>query len=101
MPDVVMIFWRAAIAIEDHSDLLRVPAETLNIAQVTVGNLLPSLALFPLHHVEKTSNMNYQTGAGLVSVIRWIGQYLQASLGKDSFVRLVHFLIFVAEQGQR
>ena len=48
MADVVMIFWRAAIAIEDHSDLLRLPAETLNIAQVTVGILLPSLALFPL-----------------------------------------------------
>ena len=55
MPDVVMIFCRAAIAIEDHSDLLRETAETQHIVQVTVGNLLPSLTLFPLHHVEKPS----------------------------------------------
>ena len=100
-PDVVMIFWRAAIAIEDHGNLPRVPAEALHIAQVTVGNLLPSLPLFPLNHVEKPSTINHQTVARLVSEVKWIGQHLQASLGKDCFVRLVHFLIFVAEQGQR
>ena len=100
-PDVVMILRRAALAIEDHSDLLRVPAETLYIAQVTVGNLLPSLTLFPLHHVEQPSTINHQTGAGLVSEVKWIGQHLQTSLGKDCFVCLVHFLNFVAEQGQR
>ena len=100
MTDVVVIFWRADIAIEDHSDLLRPTAETLHVAQVTVGNFLPSLTLFPLHHVEKPSAINHQTGAGLVSEVERIGQLLQASLGKACLVRLVHFLIFFAKQRQ-
>ncbi len=72
MSDVVMIFWRSAIAIKDHSDLLRVTAETLQVSQVTVGNLLPTLTLFPLHHVEKPATINHQSGGGLVSEVKRI-----------------------------
>ena len=52
MPDVIVNFWQAVIAVEDHKDLLRVTAQKLHIVQVTVGNLLPSLTLFPFNHEE-------------------------------------------------
>ena len=66
----------AVIAVKDRSGLLRVPAEALHIAQVTVGNILPMT-------IEKPSAITTrQAAAGLVSEVKWISQYLQASLGK-------------------
>ena len=66
----------AVIVIKDRSGLLRVPAEALHIAQVTVGNLLPMT-------IEKPSAITTrQAAAGLVSEAKWISQHLQASLGK-------------------
>jgi len=80
--DVIMIFWQAAVAIKDHNSLLRASAKKLHIGEVTVGNLLPSLTLFPFHHVNKPSNINYQTGTGLPCEVEWIGQILEASVEK-------------------
>jgi len=52
--DMIMIFWRAVIAIKDHhSDIMRVSAKILHIAEVAASDRLPSLTLFPLHHVER------------------------------------------------
>ncbi|KAF3859148.1 hypothetical protein F7725_021547 [Dissostichus mawsoni] len=73
-------------AIKDHNGLLRAAAKTLYVAQVTVGNLLPSLTLFPLYHVEKPSAINYKSGAGLVSVER--------SMFLDTFL---HALVDIGE----
>ncbi|KAF3858871.1 hypothetical protein F7725_012072 [Dissostichus mawsoni] len=75
-----------AAAIKDHNGLLRAAAKTLYVAQVTVGNLLPSLTLFPLYHVEKPSAINYKSGAGLVSVER--------SMFLDTFL---HALVDIGE----
>ena len=68
------------------------------VVQVTVGDLLLSMTLFPLHHVEKPSAVNLQTEAGLISVVKRLGQILQASVEKVCVVHLVYFMIFVAEQ---
>ena len=83
---------------EYHNHLLRATARMLNVVQVTVGNLLPSMTLFLLHHVEKSSAINHWTGEWLVSGVMQLGQIRQASVGKVCLVRLVHFMIFVAEQ---
>jgi len=64
-PDVVVIFWQSAVAIKDHNYLLGAAAQTLHVAQVTAGDLLPGL-MFPLHHVEKPSAINHQ-------VQHWVG----------------------------
>jgi len=62
--DVIMIFWRAAVAIKNHTNFLKASAKKLHVGEVTFGNLLPSLTLFPFHHVNKPSIINYQTGTG-------------------------------------
>ena len=59
--DVIIIFCQAVITIKDNSDLLRVFAKTLHTAEVVVSDLLPSLTLLPLHHVQKPSTINHQT----------------------------------------
>ena len=51
-------------SIKDNSDLLRVFAKTLHIAEVAVSDLLPSLTLLPLRHVQKPSTTNHQTEQG-------------------------------------
>ena len=43
-----------------------------NDADLTVGNLLPSLTLFPLYPVEPFA-INYKSGAGLASQVKRIG----------------------------
>ena len=55
---------------KDHNDLLEAVAQILHVAQVTVGDLLPGLMLFPVHHVEKPSAINYEGAAGLVSLVK-------------------------------
>ena len=47
-----------AITIEENIYLLRVSAKILNISEVAVNNLLPSLTSFLLHHVQKPSTIN-------------------------------------------
>ena len=77
---------------------LRVSAKILNIAEVAVSNLLPSMTFFPLHYVEKQPSFtinNHQTGAGLVSEVKWISQPFQASVRNAG---LVCFLIAKQEQ---
>jgi len=101
MPNVVMIFWWVVVTIKHHSNLLSVLAKILYIAQVTGSNLLPSMALFPLHYVGKPSTIHYQTWARSVNEVDWVGQDIQTSVGKNCFVGLVHFMVFVTEQGQR
>ena len=71
MPDVVVTFRRSAVASKGHNDLLGAAAQTLHIAQVTLGDLT-GLMLFPLHHVEKRSAINHQGATGLVGEVKWI-----------------------------
>ena len=42
-PDVFVIFWRAAIAIEYHDNLMIATATKLSVSEVSVGNSLPGL----------------------------------------------------------
>ena len=82
-----MIFWWAAVAIENYSDPLRMTAKALHIPQVTVSNLLPSLTLFPLHHVEKPSTIYWvERSSGyeltpfplsLLKIRKWIRRIFQ------------------------
>jgi len=76
-PNVIMIFWQVFVTIKLHCNLLSVLVKILYIAQVTVSNFLPSMALFPLHHVEKPSTTHNQTGARPVSGVDWVSQDLQ------------------------
>ena len=57
------------------------------------------MAFSPLQHVEKPSTIHYQIGARLVSEVKWVSQHLQASVGKNCLVCLVHLIVFVTEQG--
>ena len=72
MPDAVVIFWRSAVSIRDHNDLLEAAAQTLLVTQVTIGDLLPGLMLFPLDHVQKPPTISHQDVTGLVSEVKWI-----------------------------
>ena len=70
--DVVVTVWESVVAIKDHNDILGAAAQILHVAQITGGDLLPGLMLFPLHHVEKPSTINYEGAAGLVSQVKQI-----------------------------
>ena len=63
-----------AIAIKNQSYLLRMSSKILNIAEVAISNIFPSLILFLLYHVRKPSTIHHQTRAGLVIKINWISQ---------------------------
>ena len=86
-----MIFGRATITIEYNNYIVRVTAKMLHVAKITGCNLLQSLTLFPLHHVEKSSAINNETEAGLVDEVDRLCQILKTSVIKVYPVCLYQF----------
>ena len=70
-PYVAVIFWQSAVAIKYHNCFLGAAIQTLHVAQVTVGDLLPDL-VFLLHQIDNPSAINHQCTARLVIEVKWI-----------------------------